>query len=32
MICDRCGFEFDAMDQLGCSVLSCPKCGRIWFS
>lgn len=32
MICDRCGFEFDPMDQYGCSVLQCPKCGRMWFS
>lgn len=30
MTCPDCGCEFDPMDQYGCSVLSCPKCGR-WF-
>lgn len=31
MICDECGKEFDPMDQLGRSVLTCPYCGRVWF-
>lgn len=31
MTCDRCGFVFDPEDQLGCSVLTCPKCGKWYF-
>lgn len=28
MICDYCGTEFEP--QMGCSMVTCPKCGRIW--
>lgn len=30
MICDCCGFRFDPMDQLGCSILSCPNCKKVF--
>lgn len=29
MTCD-CGCRFDPMDQFGCSVLTCPRCGKVF--
>lgn len=29
-VCDNCGFEFDPEDQMGCSILSCPNCKKVF--